>query len=176
MYIGIAQLERCTPVYGRRSGVPMRTRIRLASSTPVSTPTPDSDVAGRDFASQAISSHQREWPIGSTRASRVWVRVLPAMVLLAVIVVFVFQNLQHTKVNFVTASGSVPIAIALLVAAGLGGLLVLAVGSIRIMQLRGAVRRASTPESAVLAAPQTLSARTQDGSQMSPPRTAEDQQ
>jgi uncharacterized integral membrane protein len=48
----------------------------------------------------------------------------------------VFQNLRHTKVTFFTASGSVPLAVALLVAAALGGLLVLALGSIRIVQLR----------------------------------------
>ena len=79
----------------------------------------------------------------STRVSRAWIKVLPAMLVLAVILVFVFQNSQEAKVSFVTASGRLPLAVALLAAAALGGLFVLALGSIRILQLRGTIRRSS---------------------------------
>lgn len=153
----------------------MRTRIRPASSAATVTPAPDGATAGRHFVPQSNALRSREWPVGSTRASRVWVRVLPAMVLLAVILVFVFQNLQHTKVNFVTASGSVPIAIALLVAAALGGLLVLAVGSIRIFQLRGAVRRASSMDPAGFETSPTLPASAPGGNPTSPDKAVDAQ-
>ncbi|MGC8511858.1 MAG: lipopolysaccharide assembly protein LapA domain-containing protein [Acidimicrobiales bacterium] len=56
------------------------------------------------------------------------------------ILIFVFQNLQHARVHFLSFSGSLPIALALLAAAGLGALAVLALGSVRILQLRRAVR------------------------------------
>jgi len=82
----------------------------------------------------------------STRASRAWVKVLPALILLAVILVFVFENSQSTKVSFMTASGRLPLALALLAAAALGGLFVLALGSIRILQLRKVIRRARRTE------------------------------
>ncbi len=78
--------------------------------------------------------------VSSTRAGRMWVRTLPAIVVLAVILFFVFQNLQHARVHFLSFSGSLPIALALLAAAALGALGVLALGSVRILQLRKAVR------------------------------------
>lgn len=84
----------------------------------------------------------------STRAGRAWVKVLPALLVLAVILVFIFQNSQSAKVSFVTASGRVPLAIALLAAAALGALFVLAIGSIRILQLRKMIHRSSLPTQA----------------------------
>ena len=79
----------------------------------------------------------------STRAGRAWVKVLPALLVLAVILLFIFQNSQSAKVSFVTASGRLPLAIALLAAAALGALFVLALGSIRIFQLRRTIHRSS---------------------------------
>jgi uncharacterized integral membrane protein len=66
--------------------------------------------------------------------------VLPALILLAVILLFVFQNLRSVKVSFVTASGRLPLAVALLAAAALGALVVLALGSVRMIQLRKLIR------------------------------------
>jgi uncharacterized integral membrane protein len=77
----------------------------------------------------------------STHASRAWNGVVPAVVLLAFILVFVFQNLHKARVSFLTVSGSLPLAVALLGAAAFGGLFVLALGSARIMQLRKVIRR-----------------------------------
>lgn len=68
-------------------------------------------------------------------------KIVPVLVLLAVILLFVFQNLRSTKVSFATASGRLPLAVALLAAAALGGLLVFALGSVRIIQLRKVIRR-----------------------------------
>jgi uncharacterized integral membrane protein len=79
----------------------------------------------------------------STRVGRAWVKVLPALLVLAVILVFIFQNSQSAKVSFVTASGRLPLAIALLASAALGALFVLALGSIRILQLRRVIHRSS---------------------------------
>ena len=77
----------------------------------------------------------------STHASRAWNGVVPALVLLALILVFVFQNLHGARVTFMTVSGTLPLALALLVAAAVGGLFVLALGSARIVQLRKIIRR-----------------------------------
>jgi putative membrane protein len=81
--------------------------------------------------------------VASTRAGRAWVKVLPALLVLAVILVFIFQNSQSAKVSFITASGRLPLAIALLAAAALGALFVLALGSIRILQLRRTIHRSA---------------------------------
>jgi uncharacterized integral membrane protein len=77
----------------------------------------------------------------STRASRTWNSIVPALALLGVILLFVFQNLHTARVRFVTVSGSLPIGVALLAAAAFGGLFVLALGSVRMVQLRRIIRR-----------------------------------
>lgn len=71
--------------------------------------------------------------------------MLPALFVLTVILVFIFQNSQSAKVSFMTASGRLPLAVALLAAAALGALLMLALGSIRILQLRRVIHRSPGP-------------------------------
>jgi putative membrane protein len=95
-------------------------------------------IGGTDAQREAVASPASIGPKGvvATRASRAWLKVLPALLLLAVILLFIFENSQSVKVSFVSASGRLPLAIALLAAAALGGLIVLALGSIRILQLR----------------------------------------
>ena len=80
----------------------------------------------------------------STRVSRAWNRVVPALVVLAFILVFIFQNLHRTRVSFLVLSGTLPLAVALLAAAAFGGLFVLALGSIRMVQLKKVIRRSRT--------------------------------
>jgi uncharacterized integral membrane protein len=82
----------------------------------------------------------------STRTSRAWIRLLPVLVVLVVILVFVFQNPKKVKVSLFTFSGTLPLSVGLLGAVILGALLALALGSLRILQLRRAVRRKTETE------------------------------
>jgi uncharacterized integral membrane protein len=77
----------------------------------------------------------------STRVGRAWNSVIPTVVLLALMLVFTFQNLHTARVRFLTVSATLPLAVALLGAAAIGGLFVLALGSVRMVQLRRAIRR-----------------------------------
>ena len=88
-----------------------------------------------------ILTEERPEPIDSTRASRAWVRVLPALIVLAILLVFVFQNRKDVKISFFGWSGMLPLAVALLASAALGMLVLLALGSVRMLQLRRQVRR-----------------------------------
>lgn len=81
--------------------------------------------------------------VPSSRAGRLWVGLIPALIFLVVLLIFIFQNLHDVKISFFTASGSFPLALALLLAAVAGALIVLCLGSIRILQLRRTVRRRS---------------------------------
>lgn len=81
--------------------------------------------------------------VPASRAGRLWVGLIPALILLILMLVFIFQNLHNVKISFFTASGSFPLALALLLAAVVGALIVLSLGSIRILQLRRTVRRRS---------------------------------
>jgi uncharacterized integral membrane protein len=101
-------------------------------------PDPHQDDAPSDTGTpQEISSIE----IPATRASRLWIRILPALIVLAVILVFVFQNTKDVRVSFFAFSGELPLSASLLSAAALGALLVMALGSVRIIQLRKQVRR-----------------------------------
>jgi uncharacterized integral membrane protein len=77
----------------------------------------------------------------STRTSRAWIRFLPVLVVLVVILVFVFQNPKDVKVSLFTFSGTLPLSVALLGAIILGALMALALGSVRIFQLRKQLHR-----------------------------------
>lgn len=74
--------------------------------------------------------------------------MLPGLVLFAIMLMFVLQNLRTARVTFFIASGTLPVALALLAAAALGASLVLALGSVRIMQLRKLLRHNSRADRA----------------------------
>jgi uncharacterized integral membrane protein len=76
-----------------------------------------------------------------TRIKGAWVAVGVAVVLGAALVDFIVQNTRSVKIEFFSASGHIPVAVALLVAALAGAFIVLAVGVARTTQLRLANRR-----------------------------------
>jgi uncharacterized integral membrane protein len=62
------------------------------------------------------------------------------MVALLIMLVFMFHNLRETTVSFFGFSGGVPLGLALVAAALLGGIVVFGLGSVSIVQLRKLVR------------------------------------
>lgn len=85
--------------------------------------------------------------IAPTRAAAMWMRVAPAIVVLAIGVVFVAQNTKDAHVRFLILSGTVPLAVALLGALVLGAAIVALVGTIRIHQLRSIIVGKRRPHS-----------------------------
>lgn len=71
-----------------------------------------------------------------TRTAGTWAAVVVATVALIVLLVFILQNLQPTTVTFLGLKGNLPVGVALLLAAAIGGLSVAFVGAARILQLR----------------------------------------
>jgi uncharacterized integral membrane protein len=77
-------------------------------------------------------------PVAPSRTGILWTGlILSALVLL----VFILQNSTPVQINFLGASGTLPIGVALLLAAIAGLLLVAIPGGLRILQLRRAARR-----------------------------------
>ncbi|MFR9728418.1 lipopolysaccharide assembly LapA domain-containing protein [Saccharopolyspora sp. MS10] len=76
-----------------------------------------------------------------TRTAGTWAAVVVATIALIVLLVFILQNLQPTSVTFLGLRGDLPVGVALLLAAAIGGLLVALVGAARILQLRRTARR-----------------------------------
>ena len=75
-----------------------------------------------------------------SRFGRIWVASVAFVVVLVLVLVFIFQNLNKARVHFMAWSGSPPLGLALLLAVVSGAIVVLLIGSIRIMQLRKTVR------------------------------------
>ena len=97
-----------------------------------------------------MARHDDLGKVQRTRAGRVWLMLVPSLVFLILLIVFIAENGQHVEVKFFGASGDISLAVALLASAVAGALIVLLIGSVRILQLRlathrhqrGAVRRA----------------------------------
>jgi putative membrane protein len=77
----------------------------------------------------------------ATTAGRVWISLALAVVLLVLLIIFVAENSRSVTVSFLGANGHLSLALALLAAAVIGAIVVLLVGSARIVQLRREVRR-----------------------------------
>ena len=76
-----------------------------------------------------------------TRASAIWVATGASLVLLILLIVFMLQNSAKAALHFVGLSGTVPLGLALLIAAVGGGVLVGIAGMARVTQLRKFARR-----------------------------------
>ena len=78
----------------------------------------------------------------------VWAAVACALVVLILLIAFILQNQEYVQVKFFGLEGSVPLGIALFIAAVGGGVLVAIAGAARIIQLRLAAHRARTSRQA----------------------------
>jgi uncharacterized integral membrane protein len=76
-----------------------------------------------------------------TRTSTVWTAVVVLVASLVLVLVFILQNLHAVAVSFLVFHGKLPLGVALLVAVTLGGVIVVAAGAARVVQLRRARRR-----------------------------------
>jgi uncharacterized integral membrane protein len=79
---------------------------------------------------------------GFTRASAAWVAVAVSLLFLVLLIVFILQNGAHVHVSFLWFGGSLPLGVALLIAAVTGGVVVAIAGAARVVQLRHAAKRA----------------------------------
>jgi uncharacterized integral membrane protein len=77
-----------------------------------------------------------------TRISAFWVALVVSLLVLVLLIVFILQNSKHTIVSYFGAHANLPLGVALLIAAVIGGLVVAFAGVARILQLRTKTRRA----------------------------------
>ena len=77
----------------------------------------------------------------TTRTGYLWTAVTFALLLLVLLVVFILQNAGNVRVRYFGYAGSLPLGVALLIAAVGGGLVVAMVGVGRISQLRLRMRQ-----------------------------------
>jgi lipopolysaccharide assembly protein A len=100
------------------------------------------DDAGSDDAmARTRGNGGSEQDKAGSRIGLVWVTLVVALVFLILLIDFIAQNNRSVPIHFFTASGHASLAVALLVAAVAGGVVVVLVGTARIVQLRLLARR-----------------------------------
>jgi uncharacterized integral membrane protein len=88
-----------------------------------------------------------------TRISWAWITLILGVILGVALVDFLVQNTRSVRVEFFSASGQIPVVVALLVAALAGAAVALVVGGARIGQLRRRLRHSTATPSAKSDAP-----------------------
>jgi len=92
-----------------------------------------------------VPTAQPEKPAPAVRRSRsggLWTGLILSAIVLIFLLVFILQNQNSVRITFLWFGGSLPVGVALLLAAIAGLLLVAIPGGVRMMQLRRAARRA----------------------------------
>jgi uncharacterized integral membrane protein len=107
--------------------------------SPASGGVPTADAA--EPKSSALDRHGR---VRTTRSGAVLAGLVVAAIILIALLVFVLQNLESVSVHYLGFHGRVPLGVALLLSAIAGLLLVSIPGTVRILQLRRAVKKAAT--------------------------------
>ncbi|MCD9197297.1 LapA family protein [Aeromicrobium wangtongii] len=82
----------------------------------------------------------RKGRVKRTRASELWIGLITAAVLAVLFLVFIAQNSNKVTIQFLGWEGQVSLAVALLLSAVIGALVVAVPGVVRIVQLRTALR------------------------------------
>jgi uncharacterized integral membrane protein len=101
-------------------------------------PLPGGQVAGSGHPAPGFNEKGH---VRATKTSGVWIGLIATALFVILLIIFIAQNSRRVTLNFFGWEGQFSLALALLLAAVLGMLLVAIPGSLRIMQLRRALRK-----------------------------------
>jgi uncharacterized integral membrane protein len=76
-----------------------------------------------------------------TRAAALWSALIVGFLILIVLLIFIAQNPGSAEFSFLSFHWSLPLGVAILLAAVAGGLVTVLVGTVRIYQLRRAAKK-----------------------------------
>lgn len=82
-----------------------------------------------------------ESAVHRTRAAALWAALTLGFLVLIVLLIFIAQNTESAEFAFLGWRWSLPLGVAILFAAVAGGLLTVAVGAVRMFQLRRAAKK-----------------------------------
>jgi uncharacterized integral membrane protein len=102
-------------------------------------PPPEQGTAPATSAPPAATQQ----PVQRTRAASFWVSVVVTALLFIALIIFLAQNSDQISIHFLGWNGHLSEAVALLIAAVCGALLVAIPASIRIVQLRHGAKKAA---------------------------------
>ncbi|MFV8319007.1 LapA family protein [Mycobacterium sp. 23] len=116
----------------------------MTSTSPGSVPP---DVPGPDHAPSRKTPPPQSRPLPKdkasafTRAGALWSSLIVGFLVLILLLVFIAQNTSPTAFTFLGWHWTLPLGVAILLAAVVGGLITVAVGTARIIQLRRAAKK-----------------------------------
>jgi uncharacterized integral membrane protein len=111
------------------------------SSDPYVSPEPPLVPADIPVAPPAPPAPNPESAVKFTRAAALWSALIVGFVILIVLLVFIAQNTDSAQFAFLGWHWSLPLGVAILLAAVLGGLIAVLAGTARIVQLRRAAKK-----------------------------------
>jgi uncharacterized integral membrane protein len=94
-----------------------------------------------DRPPDAVPAPTPESAVKFTRAAALWSAMIGGFVILILLLVFILQNTGSTTIHLFAWEWNLPVGVAILLAAVCGGLLTVAAGTTRIIQLRRAAKR-----------------------------------
>ncbi|WP_375474870.1 lipopolysaccharide assembly LapA domain-containing protein [uncultured Jatrophihabitans sp.] len=124
--------EGYPPAYG---GPPVSPGAGPGAPTDAQAPTRTEPAAGFDDKGR----------VRRGRVSAAWVATIATAVVLILLIIFIAQNSRQATIHYLGGSGSLSLGLIILIAAVFGVLLAAIPGSIRIFQLRRALKR-NTPK------------------------------
>ena len=126
------------PAYDDRGGAPTPPEPGGGEYGPPTEPVPP--ASGPAEPTQRPGTTPERVP-ERTRVSGIWVTSIAAVVVLLLLLIFILQNGDRVKINIFGANPTLPLGVALLLAAVLGALLVALIGAARVVQLRHTTRK-----------------------------------
>ena len=138
--------ERCTHGYGPAMTSGPREPDRVLPPMIPATEPPASDIPAGDIPAGTTTPcgaarRPGDHVVEPTRTSGVWVASIAFAVLLLLLLIFILQNNRSVPLRFLEFDGSMPLGVAMLLAAVLGALLVAMAGVARVLQLRRVAKR-----------------------------------
>lgn len=113
----------------------------MSSHTPASPGQPPTNPPPKSGATPKPGAAPKEPAIAFTRAGALWSSLIAGFLILIVLLIFITQNTATTTFQFLGWHWSLPLGVAILLAAVVGGLITVAVGTARIVQLRRAAKK-----------------------------------
>jgi len=110
----------------------------MSSQTPASPGQPPPKPAA---AEKTGKKPTKDPAIAFTRAGALWSSLIAGFVILIILLIFITQNTSPTDFRFLGWHWSLPLGVAILLAAVVGGLITVAVGTARIVQLRRTAKK-----------------------------------
>jgi len=112
-----------------------------AEREPLAAPAGAAPTGGGPVTGTPAPGFDERGHVRTTRASGVWIGLIATAVFVVLLIIFIAQNSGRVSIHFFGWNGQFSLALTILLAAVVGVLLVAIPGSLRIAQLRRALRK-----------------------------------